>query len=251
MVEHFLVPPGMSLTGVLVLVATSLFTSMISAAFGLGGGVALLAVMPVFMPPQVLIPVHGMVQIGSNFGRLLVMRQHVRWTVLLPFGLGSGLGAGLGGLLMVELPVWLLELGLGSFILYMLYGRVPAIGAGGMALGGAVSSFLTMFFGATGPFVAAWVKRLALDRLGHVGTFAACMSLQHGLKIAVFGLLGFAYGPYLGFIAAMVGSGFIGTLLGRRLLIRLGEHRFERGLRIILSLLALRLLWRGLSGPGG
>ena len=41
------------------------------------------------------------------------------------------------------------------------------------------------------------------------------MTLQHCLKVIAFGLLGFAFGPYLFIIAAMIVSGFIGTLIGK------------------------------------
>jgi hypothetical protein len=40
-------------------------------AFGIGGGAALLAVMASLVPPAALIPVHGVVQVGSNLGRAL------------------------------------------------------------------------------------------------------------------------------------------------------------------------------------
>ena len=104
-----------------------------------------------------------------------------------------------------------------------------------------------MFFGATGPFVAAAVKTLQLGRMQHVGTFSACMSVQHCLKIVAFGVLGFAFGGYAPLMAAMIASGFIGTLLGRRLLLSLDDKKFSLALNIVLTLLALRLLWSGVS----
>jgi uncharacterized membrane protein YfcA len=57
----------------ILLLVVSAFTSLISAAFGLGGGLVLLAMMATVMPAAALVPVHGVVQIGSNFGRALVM----------------------------------------------------------------------------------------------------------------------------------------------------------------------------------
>ena len=64
---------------------------------------------------------------------------------------------------------------------------------------GVFSSFLTMFFGGTGPFVATFVKAQGLDRMGHVATHAALMTIQHALKIVVFGFLGFAFAQWIGF----------------------------------------------------
>lgn len=248
-----LVPSELPLWAAGLLVVLSAGTSFISAAFGLGGGVVLLAVMATLLPPAVLIPVHGVVQIGSNAGRTAMMARHIRFDILLPFVLGSVIGAGVGGLVAVRLPGWLFNVGLGAFLLWAAWGKgPPAIGRKTLALGGAVSSTLTMFFGATGPFVAAIVKTLNLDRMQHVGTFSACMTMQHLLKVIAFGLLGFAYAGWLPLTLVMIGTGLLGTMIGRRVLHHLGDARFGLALNTVLTLLALRLIWRGvdiLFGP--
>ena len=74
------------------------------------------------------------------------------------------------------------------------------------------------------------------------------MTVQHGLKIVVFGLAGFAFLSWLPLIAAMIASGFLGTVYGTRLLDRLPEETFRRWFRIALTVLALNLLWQGLEG---
>ncbi len=230
----------------LLLIAVSAATSFLTAAAGIGGGMVLVAVMATVMPAHALIPVHGMVQIGSNAGRLAIMARHVDTRVLLPFVAGALVGAGLGGIMAVQLPAGWLQLGLGCFILYSVWG--PAMGAAKRSAAvftGVVSSFLTMFFGATGPFVAAMVKSLKLGRLEHVATQATCMSIQHLIKVVTFGLLGFAYGPYIGLIVTMIASGFIGTLLGKRVLLKMNDQLFHKVLSVVLSLLALRLFYQG------
>jgi hypothetical protein len=88
---------------------------------------------------------------------------------------------------------------------------------------GAFSSFLTMFFGATGQFVAALVKTMKQSPLDHVATHVTMMTIQHLLKIVAFGILGFAFGPYAILIVAMIASGFLGTVVGKQVLVRMGE----------------------------
>jgi uncharacterized membrane protein YfcA len=110
---------------------------------------------------------------------------------------------------------------------------------------GALSSFLTMFFGATGPFVATLTKSLALDRRGHVATHATLMTIQHLLKTIMFGFVGFAFAPWLPLTAAMIGAGAVGTFLGRKVLDRLSDNVFRLALDAILVLLALRLIVQG------
>ncbi|HER34425.1 MAG TPA: sulfite exporter TauE/SafE family protein [Halothiobacillaceae bacterium] len=241
-------PSDLEPLAALLLVAASMGTSFVTAAFGIGGGVMLVAVMAVLLPPAALIPVHGVVQLGSNGGRALIMLKHVERSTIAPFVVGSALGAGLGGVLFVQFPPWLVQLGLAGFITWSALGRLPAIGRGHVFAAGAVSSFLTMFFGATGSFVAATVRGMRLPPLDHLATHSTLMTLQHLLKSVVFGVLGFAFGPWLPFIAAMIASGFIGTLLGRHLLVRMGHRYFQPVLSGILLLMAARLAWSGVAG---
>ena len=157
---------------------------------------------------------------------------------------------------MVQLPPEILKIGLAAFVLWSAWGRpFTAAGRFAIALTGAFSSFLTMFFGATGTFISAMVKTLKLGRLEHVATHSACMVAQHLIKVAAFGLLGFAYGPYLPLIVAMVASGFLGTVVGKRVLVRMQDRNFHRILSVVLTLLALRLLYDGIAilaaGAGG
>lgn len=249
-----LVPPGAPAWALLVLLPASALASFVTAAFGAGGGVMLLAVMTVFLPVPVVIPLHGVIQAGSNVGRTALTWRHIQWPILAAFAAGALAGALAGSQLLVRLPQAWMELALGAFILWSCWGPMPRIHGGSLATiatGGAVTSVLTLFVGATGPFVGAFLRALHLDRLRHVGTFSACMVLQHGLKIAVFGLVGFAFGPHLPFLAAMLACGFLGTFLGRRVLERIDDVLFRRGLTLLLTVLALRLLYSGASAALG
>ena len=111
----------------ILLIAVSAATSFLAAALGLGGGVVLLAVMAMILPAQALIPVHGLVQLGSNSGRALIMLRHVERSVLLPFLLGSLAGAALGGVIAVQLPPAWLKIGLGAFVLWSVTCVPPAV----------------------------------------------------------------------------------------------------------------------------
>jgi hypothetical protein len=59
------------------LVVLSFFTSLITATFSLGGGSLMIAAMALVLPPVVVVPVHGWVELGSNAGRALVQRAHI------------------------------------------------------------------------------------------------------------------------------------------------------------------------------
>lgn len=227
------------------LIATSFVTSFITVAFGIGGGVLLLGIMASLVPPAALIPVHGVIQLGSNLFRAALMRSHVQWGPVSAFAVGAVAGVALGGMIAVDLPPGAVLIGVGCFIIFSVLMKPPAWFGRHAWFAGGVSSLLTMFFGATGPFVATFVKTLGLERQRHVATHATLMTLQHGLKIVTFGILGFAFGPWLVFLALMIGSGFLGTVAGRQVLVKMSDRLFKHLLDIVLILLALRLIWSG------
>ena len=244
-----LLPPGVSELAAAGLVALSLFTSALTAAAGIGGGLVLLSVLASFLPPVIVIPIHGVVQLGSNAGRAALLRQQIDRRILLPFALGSLLGIAVGARLFVALPTATLQIILGLFILASVW--LPKLKASSIpdrafAVVGLVGSFCTMFVGATGPFVASFITPDRLPRHAVVATHAACMTLQHTLKVFAFGFLGFAFLPWAPLLVAMIGAGFLGTVLGRRLLDRLPHHVFARVFKVILTVLALRLLYAAL-----
>lgn len=251
MLSISLIPEALSVYEFWFLAGLSFFTSLITASIGIGGGSLLLAVMAQILPVKAIIPVHGVVQLGSNFGRAVVMFPHLDKKLFLWFVIGSLVGALIGGQIVFSLPVDVLRLILGGFILYAAWG--PKLGGLAksekmLAMGGLISTMLTMFVGATGPFVLAMLKPFGLARMGMVATTAGCLTVQHTLKVLVFGLLGFAFATYVPLMAIMIGLGFIGTLIGRKILLKVNEKVFKRALSLVLTVLAVRLLWQGVMG---
>lgn len=244
---EFLTPPDMTEAAVLFLLAGSFVASFVTAAFGLGGGSILLALMAVTLPAAALIPAHGVVQLGSCLGRAGTLLRHVVWATMPAFAVGSLIGVAVGGMVAVNIPPWTVQVGVGLFIIWSVLARPPEWMRRGAFLTGVTSSILTMFFGATGVFVATFTKALGLNRHGLVATHAALMTVQHGLKTVAFAVLGFAFLPWAGFLAAMILAGFMGTLSGQLVLNRLTDRRFMFALNAILLITAVRLVWGGLT----
>ena len=245
-----LIPPELSMLSATGLVALSFFTSALTAAVGIGGGLLLLTVMVSFLPPIIVLPVHGVIQLGSNGGRMAVMRQHVDWRILGFFAIGSILGVILAGQVFINLSLEVLRAVLGLFVLYAVWTpklRPSNIGLKGYTLVGIGTTFITMFVGATGPLVSSFLSPEKLGRERMVATLASCMTIQHGLKGIAFGVLGFYFQPWIPVIVVMIASGFLGTLLGRRILKGLPERSFSRLFRIVLTLLAGRLLYLAIT----
>jgi uncharacterized membrane protein YfcA len=249
MLENLL-PDGVGAAAAGLLVVASFFTSALTASFGVGGGLAMLALLGLFVPVAVLIPVHGAVQLGSNTGRAWHQRAFVRRDVALPFVTGSAIGAALGAFVVVQLPDALLKIILGGFVILIVWTKIPGIeklNRAGLAIASTALALISMMVGATGPLVSPILAQfIPDDRKALVATHAACMVVQHGLKILVFGLAGFAFGDWLPMVAAMIATGYLGTRYGSLLLDRMPEETFRRWFKIGLTLLALDLLRRGI-----
>ena len=245
-----LIPPELSMLSTTGLVALSFFTSALTAAVGIGGGLLLLTVMVSFLPPIIVLPVHGVIQLGSNGGRMAVMRQHVDWRIWGFFAIGSILGVILAGQVFINLSLEVLRAVLGLFVLYAVWTpklRPSNIGLKGYTLVGIGTTFITMFVGATGPLVSSFLSPEKLGRERMVATLASCMTIQHGFKGIAFGVLGFYFQPWIPVIVIMIATGFLGTLLGRRILKKLPERLFSRLFRIVLTVLAGRLLYLAIT----
>lgn len=240
-----MLPAALSGWDVLLLVLTSGVTSLLTAVAGIGGGVLLLAVMAQSVPVAALIPVHGLVQLGSNGNRAVMTRAHADWRIIRLFCFGALIGALLAGFLVVQLPLEVITLSVGGFILYSVWGPKPKqvqLPRPWLVLVGAATTLVSAFVGATGPLVAAFVHRQGLDKMGTVATFAACMSFQHLLKVVVFLWVGFVFTEWLGLALLMIASGFLGTWIGVKWLKNLPDVWFKRLFRVVVTLLALRLI---------
>jgi uncharacterized membrane protein YfcA len=243
-------PESLLLGHAVALIATSFLTSLMTASVGIGGGTVMIVLMSYFMPIAALIPVHGFVQFGSNTGRAIIMRRHVDWSRLAAFSVGAIIGAGLGAAVAVRLSGGAVLTGLGLFVIastWIPLPRLASIRRTGMAAIGASTTFLAMLFGATGSINAALLSNSFKERQVLVGSLAAITSAQHGFKTIGFAVAGFAFWPWLPFILIMIVSGFVGTLVGARILNRLPERGFRLAFKTVLTGLALDMFYRGIN----
>jgi uncharacterized membrane protein YfcA len=225
---------------------------------GLGGGIILLSIMLIYFPPLVAIPLHGAVQLVSNGSRTWIQREHVRWGILARMAPGLVPAGVLGLLFTSAIPENAARVVIGAFVLLSVW----APGALFFGLNpetmhptrrfvwlGVVTGFLNTIVGATGPMQGPFFRGIGLTRHGIVGTFAATQTLGHLVKIALFGLAGFAFRAHLPAFAVLAGGVVAGTWLGSKLLDRIGERGFDALYKGALTALALQMmLWRPLFG---
>ncbi len=235
-----------------LLCVTAFFSAILSAIVGMAGGMTLLAVMLLFMPPLTAIPLHGAIQLASNLSRTLIQREHARYDLLWRYGLPLLPMGVLGMYFAKEIPERALEAVIGVFVLLATWRpRWLALGARAgastnarfTALGFA-AGFLNVTIGATGPLVAPFFLNLGLTRQAVIGTQAGVQALGHVMKIVLFAGFGFAFREHAVLLGAASACAIAGTWVGSRLLERISEVGFTRLYQGVLTALAL-LLMRG------
>lgn len=243
--ENFLGVPDVGLWLTIGLVIAAIVTTFLGTVTGTAGGLLLLGIMTFFFPLVVLIPMHTLIQLGAGSSRMFMMWRYVKKQLIVPFAIGSCIGAFAGAQIFVTLPSATLQGILGVFILIVMW--TPRLGAGGperlrFGILGAAATFLGIFVSATGTFLSPFVAHASLDRRIHVSTMATLMAISHITKLIAFGFVGMAIGAYMPLIALMLAGTVVGTWAGQHALNRIPEKLFRQIFRILMTLLALRLL---------
>jgi uncharacterized membrane protein YfcA len=231
----------------LLLVVTSFFASTLAGVTAMGGGILLISVMAAFLPPFAIVPIHGAVMLASNATRALFGLRHMEWRIFRQFLCGGVVGAAIGSRFIWSIPPEAIPLLLGSFILVVTW--MPAFKVESRLplkffwLGG-IQTFLSLFVGATGPLLSLFLLREGLGRDRLVVTHALLMTSVHVLKVTTFGLVGFVFRPYLLLLAGMIAAVTLGSYFGTYVRAKVPEKPFRRVLKVLLTLLALRMILR-------
>lgn len=229
----------------LALVPVAFLTSCLAAVMGMGGGVLLIAVMPGLLPAAAILPVHAVTQLASNFSRAAFGWREIDYSLIPAFMLGAVAGAWLGGEIYASLDLRWLPAVIGAVILVFTWAPLPQLRGGGnvaLALLGFYQTGLGMLAGATGPLGAAVLLRHSTARDWLVVNTAVYMSLNHALRVAAFALLGFSFAPWWPLVCAMVAAVIAGSWAGTRLRRLVPQVDFERWFRVLVTLLALRMI---------
>lgn len=239
----------LSVTGFFILCAVSFLGSLIAGALGLGGGVLVLATMANLLSPTALVPIHGVVQLGSNLSRAVLSWRQTLMSIVTPFLVGSIIGAALGAQFVVALPKYLLQVVIAVFILVSTWApkfQSTSTSKIKFFFVGVLTTIVTMFVGGTGVLVGAFVAPACQERHQFVSTHSVVMTIQHGLKIITFALLGFAFVPYIPLLIGLVLFSFLGSYAGKLALNCLPERIFRIALKATLTVLSLQLLYNAL-----
>ncbi len=244
----------LAVVAILTLAIMAYVAAMISAMTGVAGGVLLLSGLILIVPPIAVVPLHGVVQFCAGASRMVFYGKHVVWPVVNPFLLAMvpGAAAGAVGLRFLKQlePSWLLL----AIAMVIVFTALPSpqrqhqaqrhrLAKGGLVALGFICGFLGMFLGSTGPLVSGWLLRHGILKEAHIGSKSVMQGLAHLTKVPFFiWALDFEFLPYIWALIAMIVMVMLGTITGRWALGKLSSERFAFVTRILLGVIALRII---------
>ncbi len=227
----------------------SFAASFVNAAFATGGIYIILLTSLSVLPVSAAIPLQAVLSAGSLIGRITYFWRNIQWVIVGTFLAGSLVGVFAGARTFIALPEGLIQLLLGIILIALIW--LPKVPAKiplrhPFFFVGIVHSFLGTVFG-VGSILQSIVIRTGLTRLEITGTLAACMLGLDVLKGTSYVGLGFSYVDYLPLIISAILAGFAGTWAGKRVSHHISETAFRRVFRWLITVVALRLIYKGLS----
>jgi len=224
----------------------SFITSLIAGVIGFGGGMLLLAILPVFLSPSLIIPIHGITQLASNSSRMLFSIKDVKWSLLPPFLVGSLIGIFIFAFLLSNLPTQYVPIAIGGYILLNLWSQRFANFIKryeSYYLIGLLQTGLGLIVGATGPLSLTVLTKQLTNKDEIIATSSMFMTISHFAKIPVFMVLGVSLSEHLNLLLIMIVGSVLGSFIGTKLRVLSNNDKLILLIKLLLSLMAVRMLF--------
>lgn len=240
-----------------LLFIAAILTSLINVVAAVGGGMTLFAIMITFLDYAIVVPMHGIVQLWSSGTRNWVFRKHVNYKLvgyfLITFIPSAILGAFLWKLLIeTENLQPYLKILIAVYLILFLNGlsiKIRTTDRGKLMLwAGAWSGTFALIAGSPAPVMAPFFIKADVEKRVFIGTWAACGVFIQLSKIPLFLFIWDKINIDHAWLIALLASGVvIGVYVGKAVLGKISEELFRKLLKIILSIIGLKLIiWDGL-----
>ena len=232
----------------LIFILLGFASACVSAVFGFGTALLVLALGTYILPVQDTIALATVLFAASTITKTIVYRKDFDWRIVIIMSAASLPFAYLGAFMMTDLPTeWLsrlLGLMILSYVILTRFRLIPSfkIGTPGLIAGSASYGFISGLLGSGNLVKVIIFKEMQISKQAFVGAMAATSVLANVAKLHAYtesGLINLdQIYPMLGLIVAAISA----VLLGRRVLMKLHTTHFETGLQIILVVSSIGLI---------
>jgi len=223
----------------------SFLTSIVAGIIGFGGGMLLIAVLPLFLTSSVVIPIHGITQLASNSSRMMFSLKDVQWVLLPKFLLGSLVGVLLFGFVLSNISVDYVPIAIGLYIILNLWSSRFSTFIKkyeNYYLIGMLQTGLGLIVGATGPLSLTVLTKQLMSKDQIIATSSMFMTISHLAKIPVFMLIGVSLLSHVNILFYMVLGSILGSFLGTRVRLVANNDKLILLIKILLTVMAMRML---------
>jgi uncharacterized membrane protein YfcA len=223
----------------------AMVTSAIAGFIGFGGGMLLIAVLPSFLSPSLIIPIHGVTQLASNSSRMFFSLAHVKWWLLPKFLAGSLIGMLVFGFFLSKLSFEYVPVAIGSYILLNLWSKRFAHFIRryeSYYLIGFLQTGLGLIVGAVGPLSLAVLTKQLKSNDAVIATSSMFLTISHLSKIPVYAAVTSNLVSNLNVIVYMVLGSILGSFIGTKARFSAGNKKVILIIKTLLTLLAIRML---------
>ena len=232
-----------------ILTLGSFLASLVNGAFATGGVYILLATSTAVLPITAAVPLQSPFALASLIARIWLFWEGIDWKIVAAFALGAIIGVTLGASVFVSLDEATIAMLLGTVLLVLIW--MPS---GDLKVPlkhpffpiGILHSFIGTLFG-VGALLQPAIIRTRLLKAQITGTLAACLAAMDVMKMTGYSSYGFDYSQYVPHIILVSIAGFLGTWVGKRITHHVSEQLFRTAFRWLITIVALRLLWKGIS----
>ncbi len=234
----------------ILLVAATLITSFISGVLSMAGGMILMGVFGFFLSVPAAMVLHGVAQTVSNGSRIWLYREHIRWSVLIPYSVGALIILGLF-IAVTFAP--------NKAIVFILIGAFPFMALcipksinldmekkPVAVLCGLLVTTAQMLAGASGPVLDLFYVKSSLTRHEILGTKAITQTFGHILKLSYYSFLITAVEELSVFIfVAVVTAAILGNWLGSLIVNRINDKTFKSAGRLVMLVIGAIYFGKG------
>lgn len=222
--------------------------SIISAVFGFGTALVVLAVGSYILPVKEAIALATVLFAASTITKTLLFGKHVDWRVAGTMAFGCLPFAYLGASFLAEVPADILKRLLGLMVLaylvltvFKLFPKFK-IGTPGLVVGSAAYGFVSGLLG-SGNLIKVFIFReMNITKEAFVGAMAATSVLSNVAKLGAYSKIGILSTAMAWPIAGLVVAAISAALIGRLFLQKVSADQFGYGVQLILAACAVGLL---------
>lgn len=217
----------------LLLLALGVIAGTIGGVVGFGSSIMLMPVLVVAFGPRAAVPVMAVAATMANLSRVLVWWREVDWRACAVYSVTGIPAAALGARTLLTIPERYAQGALGLFFIAMIpirhwmAARQLRIGLLHLAVAGALIGYVTGIVVSTGPINAPLFLAYGLVKGAYVGSEALGSLAIYASKVAVFRSFGALPLETIERGLAVGCSLMAGSLLAKRLVLRLDPARFQ------------------------